>query len=358
VFAEEAARIQGDADTLVSSNAYTDQEVSAEAADRIAGDAALQTGLDQEILDRILDVDTEESDRKADVDAEESDRKADVDAEESDRKADVDAEESDRKADVDAEESDRIQDVDAEESDRIQDVDIEESARISGDDALEALILAEIAALSQYVDAALSALADYVDSQDADLQMQIDANANDIDNLAIITDDHENRLLDLESPERHGRLNQFLPGNYTFTVPVGVNRVWISAVGAGGGAASRGEGLPIFNGGDGASYFQYEVDVIPGQIIDFSVGVGGDSVVGLGVLADNGDSTKVDWDGDPLNGANLVADGGNGAETGSLYGGSNGADSTPIFGPALRWSGSGSSDASLPGGDGMVRIEW
>ncbi|HJM40041.1 MAG TPA: hypothetical protein QGG59_07995, partial [Planctomycetota bacterium] len=329
-------RTSEDVRVLSEGQAYVDQEVSAEAADRIAGDAALQTGLDQEILDRILDVDTEESDRKADVDAEESDRKADVDAEE----------------------SDRIQDVDAEESDRIQDVDIEESARISGDDALEALILAEIAALSQYVDAALSALADYVDSQDADLQMQIDANANDIDNLAIITDDHENRLLDLESPERHGRLNQFLPGNYTFTVPVGVNRVWISAVGAGGGAASRGEGLPIFNGGDGASYFQYEVDVIPGQIIDFSVGVGGDSVVGLGVLADNGDSTKVDWDGDPLNGANLVADGGNGAETGSLYGGSNGADSTPIFGPALRWSGSGSSDASLPGGDGMVRIEW
>ncbi|MDP6850077.1 MAG: hypothetical protein QF524_03960 [Planctomycetota bacterium] len=296
-----------------------------EEADRVAADLALDTKIVQETNDRIADVDTEEAERVADVNEEESDR---------------------------------IADVNDEEDARILDVDIEEAARVAGDDALEALIHAEIAALSAYVDAAIAALSAYVDAQDAHLQLQIDDNANSIDLLTTISNDHEDRLLVLEDPERHGRQNYHTPGTYSFTVPTGVNRIWITAVGAGGGAATRGQGLKLFTGGDGASYFQYELDVQAGQQIDFEIGVGGASVIGPGLQAEKGDSTYVDWDGDPFNGAGLEAKGGKGADVLDPYGGSNGANSFPIEGPMLRWNGNGSQDPTLPGGDGMVRLEW
>ena len=53
VAAEAALRIAGDAATLVSANAYTDQEVAAEAALRIAGDNALGGRIDAEASARI-----------------------------------------------------------------------------------------------------------------------------------------------------------------------------------------------------------------------------------------------------------------------------------------------------------------
>jgi hypothetical protein len=117
-------------------------DVDAEEARALAAEGVLDDKIDQEVQDRIADVNAEEAARIADVDAEEA--RALAAEEVLDDK--IDQEVQDRIADVNAEEAARIADVNAEEAARIADVNAEEARALLAENVLQGNINLEAAA--------------------------------------------------------------------------------------------------------------------------------------------------------------------------------------------------------------------
>jgi len=107
----------------------------------------------------------------------------------------------------------------------------------------------------------------------------------------------------------------FINGSRTFTVPAGVYSLDVEVVGAGGGGSTNGAAGNI--GGGGGGYGRAIFTVTPGQIINYTIGLGG--VTG-NPGADGGDTTF---------GGTLIGRGGKGGDVaGSLIAGGthSGAD--------------------------------
>jgi hypothetical protein len=187
---------------------------------------------------------------------------------------------------------------------------------------------------------------DYTDGQDASLQGQIDDNVDDI--------------YELNAIDRHGSQLWDTAGTYSWTVPAGVQKVYVTILGAGGGAASKDSSsyTQMFSGGDGASYWKYEILVEGGYQVDFIVGAGGISNLGAPTTGGDGDaSTLAYFDSDPSHTISIIADGGSGAQVNTYGGGSHGTNASPLQGPLMRNSGNG-SNGSPAGADGMLLLEW
>ena len=186
----------------------------------------------------------------------------------------------------------------------------------------------------------------HVDDQDALLQDQINDNVDDID--------------DLNAIDRHGVQLWNTAGTYTWTVPAGVKKVYVTILGAGGGAGSKDTSsyTQLFSGGDGASYWKYEILVEDGYQVDIVVGAGGTSSLGAPSTGDDGGvSTLTYYDSTPSHTITIVADGGLGATVNNFGGGSHGANASPLQGPLMRENGNG-SHGSPAGADGMALLEW
>lgn len=168
-----------------------------------------------------------------------------------------------------------------------------------------------------------------------------------------------------------------VPGTYYWTVPNGIDHVYVSMVG-GGGAGAPGAGYGgggQGGGGSGAAYLKKKVDsLVSGQIITVIVGKGGKN------SSANGTASSF--------GAYLVCAGGQGGTglggTAGGFGGQNGQWSYPgiatvgigggnFFGDGGKSIGAGGGDGSGygsggssgyavgnggHGADGMVMIEW
>lgn len=90
------------------------------------------------------------------------------------------------------------------------------------------------------------------------------------------------------------------PGAGTFIVPEGVTKLLVMAVGAGQGGSASASGKVlgyVSNGGNAGSVVEAFVPVTPGQVISYTVGVGGDGgsceVTGVGEAGKNGTATTV-----------------------------------------------------------------
>ncbi|HUR12624.1 MAG TPA: hypothetical protein VM012_14710 [Flavitalea sp.] len=94
-------------------------------------------------------------------------------------------------------------------------------------------------------------------------------------------------------------------GSGSWTVPAGVTTVLIDVWGGGGGATCHG-------GGGGGGYISSEFTVTPGNVITFTVGIGGGATSCLNGL-DGGTSTAT------VNGITLSADGGMGSKYNSAF---------------------------------------
>lgn len=100
--------------------------------------------------------------------------------------------------------------------------------------------------------------------------------------------------------------------NGVFIAPPNVSLVYVTLVGGGGGSAVN--GLDRSGGGAGASLINIPVYILPGQIIDITIGQSGSGVGG--VTAGNGGTTFF--------GSMLYAGGGNGGDT--VFGGGQGGN--------------------------------
>lgn len=104
----------------------------------------------------------------------------------------------------------------------------------------------------------------------------------------------------------------------TWTVPTGVNRIAVAAIGGGGGGHIGGDGSNTgynHGGGGGGAVYCNSIAVTPGQVINISVGSGGASGGNPGSPGNGGNTTvsSGSW--------SLTATGGQGAQT---NGGGNG----------------------------------
>ncbi|MBK6784229.1 MAG: hypothetical protein IPG79_11080 [Saprospiraceae bacterium] len=68
-----------------------------------------------------------------------------------------------------------------------------------------------------------------------------------------------------------------VPGNHTFTVPVGVTSITVEVWGGGGRGGSRTSGSNGSGGGGGGAYSRQTVNVIPGESFVLEVGAGSSS---------------------------------------------------------------------------------
>ncbi|MGQ3892890.1 beta strand repeat-containing protein, partial [Legionella sp. CNM-4043-24] len=151
-------------------------------------------------------------------------------------------------------------------------------------------------------------------------------------------------------------------GNQTFVVPAGVTSIYVTLWGAGGGGP---DGTYSASPGAGSGGFaqNYALAVTPGETLNITVGVGGQtrSLVGTfggggaggaGVLArgSSGGGGSYIWRGTPFSGTLLIAAGGGG-------GASSGADTSPLasFGPGGGGGGTSGAAAGLrTGGAGTA----
>lgn len=167
----------------------------------------------------------------------------------------------------------------------------------------------------------------------------------------------------------HGK--EVFTGNGSFTVPAGVQTIWITAAAGGGGGGD--DGFMNMGGGAGECVSADEHTVIPGTVYTVTVGQGGSGNVGA-VAPDPGSTTSVGAlvsltggsEGDPAGGGGVGGGPGGGPGTKGLlaYDGVTilpGLPGASIFGPNSYGSGGaglvGSGNAD-DGKDGVVIIEW
>lgn len=106
--------------------------------------------------------------------------------------------------------------------------------------------------------------------------------------------------------------------NGTWTVPAGVFRVFLGGLGGGGGGARAdfGTGKGASGGGPGA-YDHLWLDVVPGDVIAFTIAAGGTPASTVDAAGSNGGTTTI-----TLNGvAVLTLEGGEGGKVGTLAAG-------------------------------------
>lgn len=190
----------------------------------------------------------------------------------------------------------------------------------------------------------------------------------------------------------HGRLFLDTAGTADFVVPANIKQITVHLVGAGGGGGSSGS----CTGGGGGGYATSLLTVTPGQVIPYTVGAKG---IG-GINSPTQDATA---GGNTIFNTTIIANGGNGGDTGIGAGGAfSGADfglnglpgaasygsasdkpsggysrfwmsigattgnSPPaIFVQVAEYGGGGSGDTDAGGGyegtdgaDGLIIIEW
>lgn len=133
--------------------------------------------------------------------------------------------------------------------------------------------------------------------------------------------------------------------NGSFTVPVGINTIYLTAAAGGGGGgggyssgANGGSG-----GGGGASILKSSYAVTPGQVIPITIGAGGSA----GAVAGNGGAG-----GSTIIGALITLTGGGGGIAGSVSSGGTGGG---FSGGGLSTAG-GDGIAGLPGNGGATAV--
>jgi len=123
--------------------------------------------------------------------------------------------------------------------------------------------------------------------------------------------------------------------NGTFTVPNNVTLVWVTAVGGGGGGGGGGSNIAPSGGGGGAGELKYHVPVtvIPSQIINITIGIGGaGAIAASNANGSNGGNTMFRND-TKIYVIAFGGKGGGGSTSGTSRGGAGGGAggvSTPI----------------------------
>ena len=78
-----------------------------------------------------------------------------------------------------------------------------------------------------------------------------------------------------ENTKLEGDILFEIPGQSTWTVPVGVTTITAVCIGGGGGAGGAGNGYPSAGGGGGGLSFGSTINVTPGDVLYIRVGAGG-----------------------------------------------------------------------------------
>lgn len=120
---------------------------------------------------------------------------------------------------------------------------------------------------------------------------------------------------------------QYITASSTFTVPAGVNQLFVRVWGGGGGGGGSGTVAQTAGGGGGGGYAEGVISVSPGQTISAVVGAGGAG--GVGGAGGAGGASSF---------GTLTANGGSGGQPNPI--GSGGAGGT-ASGPGLNVTGSG-----------------
>lgn len=114
-------------------------------------------------------------------------------------------------------------------------------------------------------------------------------------------------------------LSNFIPytADGTFTVPPGVSVILVEAWGGGGGGGGSAFYLTNYagggGGGGGGGYGKTVISVVPGQVFNIVVGVGGEAGLGSGTVSGNFTATNGGNGGNSsFDGARLIAQGGTG----------------------------------------------
>lgn len=155
----------------------------------------------------------------------------------------------------------------------------------------------------------------------------------------------------LNTPQRNNTVSYTSAGTYNWTVPTGVNYVFVRLVGAGGGSPG-GNGNVTYSGGGGGSggYSEGWVAVTPGQNITIVVGAGGSASGNTnGAQGGAGGSTSF--------GSSLSALGGGGGNIGSTScaGGTAGIGSGGSLNLWGAYGGDGNpQNANVQGGQGAA----
>lgn len=128
-------------------------------------------------------------------------------------------------------------------------------------------------------------------------------------------------------PDNHGI--QLFTASGNFTVPMGVNVVYVTLVGGGGGGAGTISSAPYVGGGGGGGEVKYRkaVAVTPGQVIAITIGAGGAGGIG-GTAGGTYANTNGSAGGASSFGALLTASGGGGGrcQAGDSRGGLGGGE--------------------------------
>jgi type II secretory pathway pseudopilin PulG len=130
------------------------------------------------------------------------------------------------------------------------------------------------------------------------------------------------------------------PGTYTWVVPPGVERIWVTGTGAGGGGGGGAGGSNDAGGGgggSGAACIEAPLRVVPGETLTITVGVGGAGGAGGGVGGAGGAGGA---------GGNTVISGSISGTLLILYGGSGG------YGGVVGVGGAGGAGGGAGGGVG------
>jgi hypothetical protein len=143
---------------------------------------------------------------------------------------------------------------------------------------------------------------------------------------------------------RSGMYAATAEGNGSFTVPNGVYSIFGQAWGAGGAGGSTANAGSAASGGQPGGYVEGWVSVVPGQVINYSVGVPGTPTPGVYGQGGNGGSTVINFG----SGTVWTAGGGGGG-----YGSAGGAQSEIGALPTVS-GGEFSVAGSVGAGEGAV----
>jgi len=146
----------------------------------------------------------------------------------------------------------------------------------------------------------------------------------------------------------------------TFTVPTGVTKVWVTAVGGGGGGVNREGSTSLAFGGFSGAYITEQVTVTPAATVSVTIGAGG---AGQANTAASGGSSSF---------GSLTASGGSGGTKYNVSGGPTihlnghtgygiggvGGDSAGAAAANSGAGGGGGNNNSGTGGSGIVIVRW